>query len=741
MDGQKTPKVPLTFRIFRGDDLIRTETLTQSPIKIGKLSSSHLRLEDDESVSRMHAVIEIGDAGDVTIIDLGSTKGTIVNGKKINKATLQDGDIVLLGETRVVLSVGEPEETEEELTTADGPRAAVSAPPIPPSPPASASSPRLAPPVLPTAMASSPPSYSGSSPPVARAPSAPPASPQVEAASARSVADAAHFGGDASADLHGRRAIEVAAMLTDSVVAVKHLSSARGGRLSVLTLGLFAAGAIGLIAATASFFEGVMVATQNKEAFHQFVEIDKQPSIDFRPVPLHPALDFVSIFGLLGGIGCVAWALVRALDERQSPFFRIGRGKGVEFPTDVVAMESFPLVAPLGNDFVFSWTDGMRGEMTVDNQVTPLEKLPRTGPIPHKARIRVEAGNNTFFVSSVPVPRAPAGTFRLDVTLLLVVLASFGLHGGCVGLMYLLPADTRGYSSDDLDGDLRRTRVSIKPSEEPKPPEQTGGKDVSSGGTGAKMALDEGKMGKKESDRKSGTYQIEKIDGKEPQLAKEERDEKARNSGILGIIKAQQGGAFASLTATGDFSAGLDDRDIKGGLIGTEPGEMAGGWGYGLTGTGAGGGGQGMGTIGSGRYGTIGHGSGTGSGFGVGGGGGGLHGRLPKQPTVAIGNATAVGGLDKNTIRRYVRQKQNQIEYCYTKQLVVKPTLSGTVNTQFTIDGNGRVITAKAGGLGDGDVERCVEDILKNIQFPKPQGGGIVNVTSYPFIMRPAGGG
>src|SRR5687768_17406469 len=128
-------KVPLTFRIFRGDDLIRTETLTQSPIKIGKLSSSHLRLEDDESVSRMHAVIEVTSASDITIIDLGSTKGTIVNGKKINKATLQDGDIILLGDTKIVLSIDDAndgatvEDEPTQVQVAAAPPAAAAPPP------------------------------------------------------------------------------------------------------------------------------------------------------------------------------------------------------------------------------------------------------------------------------------------------------------------------------------------------------------------------------------------------------------------------------------------------------------------------------------------------------------------------------------------------------------------------------------------------------------------------------------
>lgn len=103
-----TAKVPITFKIYQGDVPVRTETLTLDLIKVGKLPSSHLRLEDD-NVSRMHAVIEVTSPDEIFIMDLGSAAGTIVNGKKVNKTQLKTGDEILLGDTRVVVEIGAAE--------------------------------------------------------------------------------------------------------------------------------------------------------------------------------------------------------------------------------------------------------------------------------------------------------------------------------------------------------------------------------------------------------------------------------------------------------------------------------------------------------------------------------------------------------------------------------------------------------------------------------------------------------
>src|SRR5256885_4955245 len=156
-------------------------------------------------------------------------------------------------------------------------------------------------------------------------------------------------------------------------------------------------------------------------------------------------------------------------------------------------------------------------------------------------------------------------------------------------------------------------------------------------------------MGKKDSDRAEGQYKM-KNENADPQLARLQASEQARTAGILGSTALTQGGAFASLTGTGDISSGFDDTNIYGGLLGNEAGEMNGGFGYGRSGFGPGGGGTGWGTIGTGRYGTIGHGSGTGEGYGVGGGRGGMGGRAPAGPRGGSGQPHPQGGLPKGAL-------------------------------------------------------------------------------------------
>ncbi len=92
--------VPLTLKVFKGDELVVSKDYDRDIIKIGRLSSAHLCL-DDEKVSRIHSVIEVAPDGTLSIIDMGSVEGTFVNGKRVNKGSLAFGDEVKVGNTTI----------------------------------------------------------------------------------------------------------------------------------------------------------------------------------------------------------------------------------------------------------------------------------------------------------------------------------------------------------------------------------------------------------------------------------------------------------------------------------------------------------------------------------------------------------------------------------------------------------------------------------------------------------------
>lgn len=64
--------------------------LKEEICKIGRVQKAHLTIPSG-SLSRLHAVIQ-GTGSTRTIVDLGSSNGTFVNGKRIDTATIQHGD-------------------------------------------------------------------------------------------------------------------------------------------------------------------------------------------------------------------------------------------------------------------------------------------------------------------------------------------------------------------------------------------------------------------------------------------------------------------------------------------------------------------------------------------------------------------------------------------------------------------------------------------------------------------------
>jgi hypothetical protein len=157
-------------------------------------------------------------------------------------------------------------------------------------------------------------------------------------------------------------------------------------------------------------------------------------------------------------------------------------------------------------------------------------------------------------------------------------------------------------------------------------------------------------------------------------------------------------------------------------------------------GVGYSGGGSGWGAIGTGHYGVLGSAAMSSASYGTTGArASDLHPRVATAPSVTIGAPMMMGpgGIDKAIIRRYVRRQLEKIQYCYEKRLLSSPKLTGTVRAHFTINGAGQVITATADGLGDAEVESCVAGVIQQVEFPRTDDRGVVQV-NYPFTFVPA---
>jgi hypothetical protein len=752
-------KLALSFRIFKNGQLLREDKLTQGVIKIGKVPSAHLRLDDD-SVSRMHAVIEVSHL-DVSLIDLGSTRGTFVNGKKINKATLQTGDVMMLGDLRVELAIGDAAEPVRRSVALPAVRPPVLPPPALPRTPtstpgagipavtASVGTPSV---VMPRAAAAMPPL------PAAR-PVPPPAPTPPTRSVARALDTAAHpvtfpqatAGTD---ELGGAGAVEVAAMLGDSVIGVKHCMDPRSGKVTSATWGLLAAGVACLLVSAGAFAASVRAEAANADRFATWTRVEHKPAHAFRPDSLGLGVDWLAFGGLAFGLVGLTLGVLRVRGERTSPYYRIGTAPGVELATEHAPLPAFPLVAPSGDDFVFNYGAGIDGELILDGKSTPLAELAAAGrsrpsastagaievPIPPRARIRARAGQTTFMISAVARPRRHAAPSwaGFENRALSYIGGSLAVHLGIWAFLQAIPAEASGLNLQI--GTIEETGILVKGAAQidapPVKPEDHGEAGGAQGAEATKMALPSGASGNPAT-KADGRMQVAHTQD-QAQLSRDEAIQAAISAGILGSERMLSG--VRTLSSNNDFASGFDTANMNGAINGADGGG-AGGFGGGVTGNDVGGGclQAPCGTIGTGgRYNTIGTGPRAGSRFGLRDSGGpGGHGHEAVLPH--IGDPAISNGSDysKSIVRRYIRRHLNEIGYCYEKQLLAHPDLGGEILVKFLISPSGAVQSATGTGF-DHEVASCLSGVIGSIEFPKPGDGAGVQV-NYPFSFHPTG--
>jgi TonB family protein len=677
--------IPITFHIYEGDQLARTESFAQDVIKIGKLDSSHLRI-DDAAVSRMHSVIEVSGPEEVYIIDLGSASGTIVNQQRVNKARLESGDQLQFGNTVVVVEIGAEMQQRPEQ-----PQAAAVA--YQPAAPAAYAEPQAQ---LPSPFGGAPQPQAYAQPGYAQ-----PAFAQQASAVAQPMIAAGPLAEEAARDYgepvtyqlvptappvnpadvdSSETAVEVVVMWGElSILHVEHLSPPR------------------------SYYVGEATDAKGKAAT-DFLIGRESIGTDRLPVAVESG---ASVAVVIPG----------------------GASGDVTINNQRITFEELHA----------------QGQLQACGELTGAMQY----PLPPGATARVQYRGFTFIIKPMSAARRVGigGAGNPNWKEYVWTIASMAFHVGLLLLFYFLPPRSSSLSLDLLNADSRLVKYLIEPPEtvEQETPEwlDDSKMDDEEGGKGKRHKDEEGQMGKKDEKKTKNKFGIEGPESNEdPHMAREEAKEMAMNAGIIGILKASVGAWNSPTSPYGrDTALGQDPMSALGALMGDQIGANFGFGGLGLRGTGRGGGGTGEGTIGLGNIGTIGHGAGGGTGSGYGRGAGGFRGRDAKVPHIRSGKADVRGSLSKEVIRRIIHRHINEVRFCYEQELNQRPDLQGRVAVKFIIAPTGAVQTAavESSTVGNAKVEGCIAAAVRRWTFPSPEGGGIVVVT-YPFVLEQTGG-
>jgi ABC transport system ATP-binding/permease protein len=82
--------------------------------RTGRRPDNDIAPASDPAAAKHHAELRVDPEGRFQIIDLGSHHGTYVNGVRVTRETLTEGDIVSIGHATFRLSGGELREHEGE---------------------------------------------------------------------------------------------------------------------------------------------------------------------------------------------------------------------------------------------------------------------------------------------------------------------------------------------------------------------------------------------------------------------------------------------------------------------------------------------------------------------------------------------------------------------------------------------------------------------------------------------------
>ncbi|MEM6366798.1 MAG: AgmX/PglI C-terminal domain-containing protein [Myxococcota bacterium] len=713
---------------------ILDEVFERDVVKIGRLASAHVKLEEP-SVSRIHAVIDTS-GSDMQLIDMGSLEGTKLNGQSVSKAGVAPGDVIEVGP--YTLRVEEPR--------------VKSVPPTPPEPSADVEevteeSIRGAKPTsgelraMPVTKPSSDalPLDSQERPSVVTVgPARIPAGPTIT--KHPPVSEAAATQPPAS-----RRKPEIPAAATVPAAAFRATVSPSP---SLSKAPVEPAPTPVVPAATPA------VPPPNAAAHAQTVPVQPRTPVESNlasddVAETDRALEIKALWGgntVLDSVSAFDQPRLSAGDARQvkgwGPFQKIERCD-LEIPSKGLGLESFPIAKAngrAGGSYDLQWPAQLGGRIhRANGQVIEFSELKEWGAIvdgddsslasyPLKPAETVVVDHGAISIqmryvkrsSTPPLPLAERIDYNWLNTFLLVLFAHVLAVTGA-----LLSPQTNARRLDDIDRAVTRfAQMKLTPEQRRKQKSLLA--DLKKGEKAEKSKGNEGKMGGKKAPKREARQAVK---GK----PNEKDQARAALDKLLGAnIKGQVASVMGAPGLGGELESAI------GNIAGRRVGDARGLGGLGTRGSGPGGGGLSSTSIGLGALGTRGRGGGgTGDEFA---GAGSIGKKKDRDINISAGRTIVMGSLPKEVIRRVIQENIAQIRYCYEKELTRSPGLFGKVATEFVIGGNGRVQTTKVtqSTLGSPPVERCMMQKIKTWRFPKPKGGGIV-VVKYPFALNSSG--
>ncbi len=457
------------------------------------------------------------------------------------------------------------------------------------------------------------------------------------------------------------------------------------------------------------------------------------------------ALEIKAMWGqtVLDTVSVTDRPVVTMGDERRvsgfGPFQKIVRCD-LEIPSRGLPQKSYPLAEALGSgggaNYQINVPDSSDGRLErADGQVVLLgalrDRMEPSDVVASKAYLLQPAetlflqhGHIVFQIRYVRrTGLIPVALFeKMNYAWMNILILAFFIHAVAI-VSFVSTPNTQSDLTEELFKNPNRwaqIRRLAPPKNRPKPKSLLS--QIKGEESGARARGKEGKAGKKNAKNKNGRM-ANKGDPSKKDLAKS----------TLAKIFGSRGSRRSFLFGTGGLGGEL--KAAVGSVQGRTIGDAEGLGGLGTRGSGPGGGGHSRDSVGVGSLGTRGRGGGGRGGYGD--SAGRLGGKVEHEVTIRPGSPLIMGSLDKEIIRRVIKQHISQIRYCYERELQRTPGLFGKVATKFTISASGSVQSAQVSEstLKNRAVEQCITARIRTWKFPKPKGGGIV-IVKYPFILK-----